>query len=603
MSENPRLAALTELGALFRGGRVDECAAGPVHDDLPRHAVSDHTPLWAFERPQYQRPFAGSQQAVFDFLPEGCSVERAQAFTRLHVVLGAVESETFDSLCDCGQNVVLVFDPDEERIARLAESRGVKELVAKGLIFFSGDVYDFSPPLQELLPEKLFTMGFPVFHVSESLRESCPQWVRSVIEYVEILFYRHVIYKVCNQRLLKSVPIRNITRGMMYDQQLHAYENIPEYLTRPGMDVLRNAFSDETAILVAAGPDLGEKIEFIRENADRAVIICVNNAVKPLLEADVRPHFVIINDNSLASGEVFRRIPQSPGTILVGHCLSDLGGDRFRQKYLFGSFMPEVFPERPMLRLHGSVISTAFSLARHMGCAGTVLVGARLGSDNPWSLSYAKGTVHHDSRDTAARELINRHPQLCPVELPDGRTVYSTPNFRDAALWLCEEIRTSGIECVNTSEGSLLFGKGIAYDPAPVLERRSIGSRFSRLFSAPEPRVNLRGCTAFIERDLSLWKQIADASKQLRHADDASLLAKGAAVLEQMDGSNISNMVERFDGFDSRHFHAEVFESGDAERQAEGLRYYFRHVERMAKTFLMALGKARRACDAARERG
>ena len=90
-----------------------------------------------------------------------------------------------------------------------------------------------------------------------------------------------------------------------------------------------------------------------------------------------------------------------PGTILVGHCLSDLGGDRFRQKYLFGSFLPQIFGERDNLRLHGSVISTAFSLARHLGCARCVLVGAQLASPDPWKPGLRPG--HGQRRDPARR--------------------------------------------------------------------------------------------------------------------------------------------------------------------------------------------------------
>jgi hypothetical protein len=89
-------------------------------------------------------------------------------------------------------------------------------------------------------------------------------------------------------------------------------------------------------------------------------------------------------------------LPQLKDVRLVGDVRSELGGDTFPNKYIFGSYRPELFGTRPSLRLHGSVITTAFSLARHMGCSRCVLVGAQLCSDNPWIMSYSKGSIHEN---------------------------------------------------------------------------------------------------------------------------------------------------------------------------------------------------------------
>jgi len=577
-----KLFVLEKLGVLFRGKSLEPQTASRKNRE--EHRFSAHSPVWAYENPNAQRPFFGSSQKVYDYLPAGTTPRQALSHTPIIVLLGAEATGQFMELIDNKQCIILVFEPDEQTLSRLLDMIPPAKLGRNGLFCFTGDPYSFNPSLQDLLPKEIFQSGFPAFFQTNRIGEEYAQWAASVMEYLEMLYYRQSIYPILGQAFVRSLPIRNITRGLFYDQQLHSYENIHEYVTRPDISGMHNAFSGETALLVAAGPALAAKIEFIRENKDHAVVICVNNAIKPLLEAGIKPHFVIINDTSIDSGQVFKHIEKTPETILVGHALSDLGGDRFRQKFLFGTYIPEVYPARPMLRLHGSVISTAFSLARHLGCTKCVFVGAQLSSNNPWSLSYAKGTVKPNS-PTIERELINRFPQLYPVATPTGETVFTTLNFRDAALWLSEEIRLSGIECINTSPDSILFGQGITFDENPQLPKRKIRRLFSALFSISAPLPDRSKVLQFIKAEKNKWRNIATVLTQLNTNTDSDFVLKGLAILEQLDQGNITNLVQRFEEFSNVKFNDMVFGSNSHDAQAKGLHYYFHHVIRMAREF------------------
>jgi hypothetical protein len=441
-----------------------------------------------------------------------------------------------------------------------------------------------------MLPGDLFRLGTPAFFVTDRVRDLYGEWADRAVNYLEILHFRHAVYGLSGQALKFSRPLRDIHRGLLYDQQVHAFENVGEYLTAPPISGLRNRLRGAEAILVAAGPDLPEKLDWIERNRERGVVICVNNAVKPLAEAGIQPHFVVINDTSLGSGQVFKHIPKMPGTILVGHCLSDLGGDRFRQKYLFGSFLPQIFGERDNLRLHGSVISTAFSLARHLGCARCVLVGAQLASPDPWKLGYARGTVN-DGPGGAVRELINRYPQLCPVTSSHGEPLFTTLNFVDAALWLTEEIRVSGVPCVNTSEASILYGEGIEFDQEPVLS--GTVPNMKGLFRPEPPRVDAKEAGRWLRREIQLWTSVAEAARTLLADDTPAMAAKGMAVLDQLDKNNVTYLAERRGGYRNLDFYRLVFEGDEADRR-KGLRLYFRNVLAMSAEFLDLLGKARK---------
>ncbi|MEZ7198147.1 6-hydroxymethylpterin diphosphokinase MptE-like protein [Pseudodesulfovibrio karagichevae] len=584
--ENSKIAALVELGILCRGVQVEPVGDGGA--DPGPHRFSEHSQLCRYEDPVYRHPFEDPSVAAYAVFAPDTTMEAALSGTRLVILLGAADTPQLRAALAARSAVVILFEPDERVLTRFLDQFKLAGLNRPNLFCFTGEPRSFDPPLQDMLPGGMFRLGTPAVFVTERVRGLYGRWADRVVAYLETLHYRHAIYGLSGQALNHSRPLRNIHRGLLYDQQLHAFENVPEYLTAPPIAGLRNRLRGAEAILVAAGPDLSSKLDWIRRNRERGVVICVNNAVKPLAEAGIQPHFVIINDTSIDSGMVFRHIPKLPETILVAHCLSDLGGDRFRQKYLFGSFLPQIFGEREDLRLHGSVISTAFSLARHLGCARCVLVGAQLASTNPWGLSYATGTVK-DAPEAGERELINEHPQLCPVTTPFGEPLFTTLNFLDAALWLSEEIRVSGVPCVNTSKASILFGEGIEYDEEPVLAGRAPSMK--DLFRPEPPRVDREEAGRWLRREIRLWTSVAEAARTLLGDDTPAMAAKGMAILEQLDRNNVTYLAERFRGFSNGEFYRLVFE-GDESSRRKGLRLYFRNVLAMSGEFLGLLGNA-----------
>lgn len=593
--ENSKIAALVELGILCRGEPVDVVGDGGA--DHGPHVYSGHDQLCRFEHEMHRRPFEDKSISTYSFYPDDLAIESALSQTRLVILLGAADSGELTTCLASPGTVVVLFEPDERVLVECLESVGLARLNRENFFCFTGDPMSFNPALQDLLPVDMFKMGTPAFFMTDRIRGQYADWAHQVIEYFEVLHYRHVIYPFAGQALTRSHPVRKIHRGLLYDQQLHAYQNVPAFMTTPTIEALRDVMKDVPAILVAAGPELSGKLDYIRANMGKALVICVNNAVKSLTDAGIIPHVVIINDTSVASGQIFDHIPEMPDTILVAHCLSELGGEKFRKRYLFGSFLPQLFGEREMLRLHGSVISTAFSLACHMGCPRCILIGAQLASDNPWGLSYAKGAVGKDV-ESQDRPLIGRYPQLYPVKTPLGEQVYTTTNFLDSALWLAETIRLSGVECINTSRGSILYGSGIEHDPAPELEDCAVDAVLANLPQAGPPAVDREGIRRYLRHELKMWMSILGVADTMLGLSGEELRLKGMAILDQLDKNNVSYMVERHcppeNSFVSPEFYRLVFESDDADRE-KGLGIYFTHVKMISEEFLDFLRKAAQA--------
>lgn len=589
--ENPTFTALTELGLLSTGSPLPALAHTPESDD---HHYRGHNQFCHYENYKYQFPFENPDLSVYDVYEAGMTADQAIKLTNLIIILGAAHTPTMQRCLDDPDTMVLVFEPDESALNEFLKTAKTKDLAQQRAFFFLGDPYSFDPALQDILPRQVFPQGTPAVFQIARIADHYDTWAKQTVEYLEILHYRHAIHPLTGQQMKYSQPLRTIKRERSYPQQLHAFENIRDYLSCPDIRQLKNRLPGETAILVAAGPALTEKLDYIRQNRNKAVVIAVNNALKPLVDAGIKPHFTVINDTSLESGEVFRQIPKQPGTIMVGHCLSDLGGDRFHQKYLFESHLENIFPKRDDLELHGSVISTAFSLARYMGCARCIIVGAQLASHDPWKLAYAKGTTNH-SPDEPKRPLIHKSPQLYPTTTPSGETLYTTTNFRDAALWLSEVIRLSDMECINTSESSILFGKGITFESEPSIESSGFSRALADLFKPELPRVNRKLVMQHITHERSNWTTIHKAAIDLLNDNPGTMLAKAPIILKQLDDSGVTFMLEGYPPFDNRRFHRQAL-AGSPSQQINGFHYFFDHLLKMSVTLLDALNEAETAC-------
>lgn len=584
------LESLQEANIIMRGPK--KACRGLLDDGV--HSHYDHTPAWAYENPAVHQPFHKESHSLLDELPAGATLQEILGHTRLIVFLGASPNAVLLRALAREDLIVVIMEPCEE-VLEEALSHLPQDLTRRnGVIYITGDPEGHVPPVQEVLPDALFQAGIPAFLATDRIRTTHAAWAHKATEYLELLYYRHRVYPVSGQQFNRSRPIRNIRRGMIFDQHLHSYENLTEYMRWPAITDLKDTFTGATAILVAAGPELPEKLEFLRDNADNALIICVNNALKPLLDNGIEPHFVIINDTSIASGQVFRQIRPTSRTILVGHCLSDLGGNKFKRKFIFGNFKPELFGNRPMLRLHGSVISTAFSLARHLGCGRCIFVGTQLASSNPWQLSYSKGTVHGEAAERN-RERIDRFPQLYPVTCPDGTTLFTSLNFRDAALWLSEEIRISGIPCINTSTRSILFGEGIRQETDPELPPDpGLKTRLAALNRIRHTPPAADKVTSFLNTELAFWKQLKKALTVLQDKQEEQLAASFGPLLDQLDNGGITHLVERYEDFSNARFIA-LLESEDAAERDRGRRYFLAYASGMADRFIDEL--ARRAAE------
>lgn len=576
------LAVYEQLGLLA----LSPSGAG-TYSPGPEHVFHHHHAMWSYCHPGLARPFASDGMLetgpnLFSFPEPGTSLAHAAGLTRLLVFLGAHPTEQMRAALARKDSVCLVFEPDLERLASFLDGYRTRDMAGKGVFFVAGDPDRLPTPLLQMLPENLTDMGYPLFFAAQGLPETLPGYVHRVEELIELFYYRNVLYNLEGQDNIRGFPLRPMARNATYDRVKHLYENLTACLRSGTLSDILDTLPGSTAILCAAGPALRESLDFIRRNQDRAVVIAVNSALKPLLAAGIEPHFTVINDTSTASETTLADLPTLPNTLLVAHCLASSGGKSFPRSYFFGNFPGQPFPKRDSLLLHGSVITTAFSLAEYLGCSKAVLAGVQLSSPNPTILNYASGTLQQDrAADIEQTALTHRWPQLYPATAADGSQVYTTLNFFDSAQWFADRIRMSSLEVINLCPMSILRGPGIVFDPSPVLADAPNPAGLIADLPATDFTPRADRVREYIAAEMGIWKAKERSARQVMAEPGAA-----AEFIRLSDEDNSSFMLQRFEDFDNHCFHQGYFESASPEQRMETARHFCDSMRRMAKSLL-----------------
>lgn len=567
----------------------------PSHEKQPTpdHLPHDHHNVLSHVAPQFLRPSGeADERPLFTEYSGHTPLRDLQRATSLFFFLGAACSDAFERLSTAPGTMVLVVEPDPDRLRAFVKEVGVESLKARNAFLLGGNVMALRDQLEEILGKELFSLGFPAF-----LAEAGRDWtagergVRQLVELVETMYYRRILYPLGGHDYVNNRPFRDIRKGLYYDAQKHLYENVPLYCRHGAFTMLRDRFAGCEALIVAAGPELDRRLDYIRENQDRAVVIAVNNTLETLVKNGIEPHFAVCVDNSVLIENSYAGLPRLARTILVTHCFSTVPEDVFSRVLFFGNLHSEAFPSIPSLKWHGSVLTACHFLAGFMGCSQCVYVAAQLASTHPFRLGYSEATYHaRQIDDHTTPQLTGRFPQLYPVRSVGGEQVYTSLNFLDVALWLGAEIDRLGLPVVNTSPLSILRGEKVRFDPdhriAPGCDVQALhagietGIRF--------PRTDLT--RQYLQGEVARWREVRKACDAVLGSTE--VLEQGSRLFVHFEQDNTSYLVQRFSDFDNVAFHAGYIAGSDPALREAALRNYLAHVRDMAAEFVSILAQS-----------
>lgn len=178
--------------------------------------------------------------------------------------------------------------------------------------------------------------------------------------------------------------------------------NLVNYVTTPPIDLLKDRFAGDPAVIISAGPSLSRNIEQLADLKGKAVLCAVQTTIRPLMQRGIVPDFITSLDFHEMSRKFFEGVGDLSGAHLVAepkatwHVIDHYPGpvsllDNAWARLVIG----EELGVRGGLPAGATVAHLAFYLAVYMGCDPIIFVGQDLAFTG--HVFYVPGVEIHQS--------------------------------------------------------------------------------------------------------------------------------------------------------------------------------------------------------------
>ncbi len=200
----------------------------------------------------------------------------------------------------------------------------------------------------------------------------------------------------------------------------------------PGVETLAGLFEGIPALVLAAGPSLDTILPYIKDISTRALVLCVDTALRSLLRYGPEPDFLVVVDPQYWNWRHLAGL-SAPSSFLVSETTTWPAVFRASRRgaFLCGSLFPlgrriEAFAGgKGHLGAGGSVATSAWDLGRIMGCSPLWMAGLDLG--------YPDGQTHAKASLFEQRALASGN-RLEPASSSQAAALVGLPCFEVASL-------------------------------------------------------------------------------------------------------------------------------------------------------------------------
>lgn len=256
-----------------------------------------------------------------------------------------------------------------------------------------------------------------------------------------------------SHRYQVNLATRQLFNRVMADNFYHNVKYVKSGYTAQQLDAVLP--KDIPAIIVAAGPSLKKNIEVLKKAKNRAFIIAVDTALKPLHNAGITPDMYAMLDPlkplALVQTEAGKKTPLISLVTGSKQILDYHEGKKFfvdeGYNYIYELFLMN-HKKIAGLSVGGSVATLAFSLVCHLGFKTIVFVGQ--------DLAYTGNKSHIDG---TFQEKMPEKDTTDYIWIPGNyeEQVPTITNLNDYRLWFQEFIESwkkmYDVKFINATEG------------------------------------------------------------------------------------------------------------------------------------------------------
>lgn len=268
----------------------------------------------------------------------------------------------------------------------------------------------------------------------------------------------------------------NIAKGNIFQKNI--LTNIPQVIGNPGIRNLFGKFKNKPVICVAAGPSLDKNIHLLKEAKNKALIICVDAALRTMLQHKIKPDIVVSIDYGGGARNLFEGVmDKTEGLFLAADpevhpgVLSDFKGKKFiiNLHKPLTKWLSNFVEDKGFLEKGASVAHAAFFLAKAVGADPIILVGQDLSF--PGGITHTEGTIGREKIAIGVDKKIGKKyllqetkdgkwkaSDLVMVKDIYGKEVPTRADMYSYLIYFERLINFTEVKCIDATEGGAKIG-------------------------------------------------------------------------------------------------------------------------------------------------
>ena len=284
----------------------------------------------------------------------------------------------------------------------------------------------------------------------------------------EALFYQSKVLSIVDKKIININTISRFDKLWAYN----IASNVAKISTHYGVNKFFDKYKNIPAVIVSAGPSLEKNIIKLKEMKNKALIIAVDTAMKPLFSHNISPHFVITIDPQKKNSKYFRNVDFKDCVLIAESSVDKEAIDSFNGAIYFISsifplakyFMGEL-GNRGDITTGGSVSTAAYDFAIRIGANPIIMVGLDLSFPN--YQTHIKGSYHEENFFTEIYKLDSYDSRIYKVliagNLREEKNIYNEKVWTDSRFdmyknWYEEQCeKNNKINFYNATEGGIII--------------------------------------------------------------------------------------------------------------------------------------------------
>lgn len=308
----------------------------------------------------------------------------------------------------------------------------------KTLIIFEPDPYHFFSSL-------IFTDWTDVFKCKNLiLAISCtPEQGITLINQYEILKTNFFHVKAQTNHAekyfetLETLIKRNINKEKINIATLEKFgklwvkntcKNLKKSFFSQGITQYKNCAKNIPFLILAAGPSLQDILPHLKDIKNKAIIVCVDTALRFCIKYNVEPDFIVLTDPQYWAYKHIDGI-KSPSSILITESAVYPSVFRFlckkiiccKSNFPLEHYFDSFRSEKGTLVAGGSVASTAWNFAQYAGASEIYVAGLDLAFVN--KQTHIKGSTFEQATHTTSKRIATAETSNMPI-LFSGNACY-----------------------------------------------------------------------------------------------------------------------------------------------------------------------------------